>query len=554
MSMFWFACRLQPVDGAQKLGQEVAGRWAVLIGINDYEHLKPSLNHCVDDIEALAQQLVAGGFERERIALLSTKPSHPRYYPSKANIERELRLTLQSLGPNDFILVAFAGHGIRLEGRSYLCPADAQLEASSLIEVDTVYKLLEEASARFKLFIVDACQNEGRQPKADVQTRFAFKAGAFSLLSQNVPPGILLLASCSPGQEALEDPELGHGVFSHYLIQGLRGEADSSRDGAISLMEWIAYAADRTRVHARKLSRVQSPMVVGSFPDFELIEVKEARNSVGMALVYVPQGMFQMGSGLNDDLAEVDEQPVHKVQISRGFFMSRCEVTVGQFRQFVEETNYKTDVERSPVGGWGYNEVLKRLDRGPQFTWRNPGFRQTDDHPVVNVSWNDAMAFCQWLSRKEAARYRLPTEAEWEYACRAGTSTRYFSGDEPRTLSRVANVANQAVLGSLLVFVSSDNQDSYTFTAPVGSLQPNSFGLHDMHGNVAEWCADRYDPRYYRASSAIDPPGAGSGPSRVVRGGSWRDDPSSCRSSSRDLYLPDSGNCMIGFRVLKESD
>ena len=143
----------------------------------------------------------------------------------------------------------------------------------------------------------------------------------------------------------------------------------------------------------------------------------------------------------------------------------------------------------------------KEFDFNEKYSWRNTGFEQTDEHPVVNVSWNDAVAFCKWLSKKEGKTYRLPTEAEWEYACRAGTTTRYYSGDDPETLAKVGNVADAALKAKFPDWkYTIKASDGYVFTAPVGKFKPNAFGLYDMHGNAWQWCADWYGEEYYCAS------------------------------------------------------
>ena len=144
-------------------------------------------------------------------------------------------------------------------------------------------------------------------------------------------------------------------------------------------------------------------------------------------------------------------------------------VTRDQFRQFVADTAYKTDVEKGErPGAYGWDPDKKAFGFNEKYSWRNAGFEQTDEHPVVNVSWNDAVAFCQWLSRKEGNTYRLPTEAEWEYACRAGTTTRYYSGDDPETLAKVGNVADAAFRAKFLQRVESTLKasDGHAFTAP----------------------------------------------------------------------------------------
>ena len=131
---------------------------------------------------------------------------------------------------------------------------------------------------------------------------------------------------------------------------------------------------------------------------------------------------------------------------------------------------------------------------------------------MVNVSWNDAVAFCKWLSRKEGKTYRLPTEAEWEYACRAGTTTRYYSGDDPETLAKVANVADATAKAKFPDWKwTIKASDGYVFTAPVGQFKPNAFGLYDMHGNAWQWCADWYGKDYYGKSPVDDPKGPDTG-------------------------------------------
>ena len=175
----------------------------------------------------------------------------------------------------------------------------------------------------------------------------------------------------------------------------------------------------------------------------------------------------------------------------------------------------------------------------------------------MNVSWNDATAFCKWLSLKEGTTYRLPTEAEWEYACRAGTTTRYFSGDDPETLAKVGNVADATLKAKMADWqFTIKASDGYVFTAPVGRFTPNSFGIYDMHGNAWQWCADRYGKKYYTVSPRNDPRGPDSGDSdtgdsRVLRGGAWNYWVVGTRSAKRDWNSEDYRSFITGFRVAK---
>jgi formylglycine-generating enzyme required for sulfatase activity/serine/threonine protein kinase len=256
----------------------------------------------------------------------------------------------------------------------------------------------------------------------------------------------------------------------------------------------------------------------------------EMTNSIGMNLALVPPGKFKMGSSDADAEASPDQRPLHQVSITRPFFLGTAEVTRGQFAAFIRAMDYKTEAERDGRGGVAFDGRDWRWDT--KYSWRNPGFDQDDSHPVVNVSWNDAGAFCDWLSRKEKKTYRLPTEAEWEYACRAGTETQFYSGGANSDLPMIANFGH-----------------TNGPTSPVGSFRANSFSLFDMSGNVVEWCQDWYGVDYYSTSPAQDPPGPSNGGGRVLRGGSYFNGPESCRSATRRADPPDYRISDIGFRV-----
>jgi formylglycine-generating enzyme required for sulfatase activity/predicted Ser/Thr protein kinase len=244
----------------------------------------------------------------------------------------------------------------------------------------------------------------------------------------------------------------------------------------------------------------------------------ESTNGIGMKFVLIPPGEFLMGAPDSDlDAWEIDK-PQHRVRITKPFYMGRHEVTVAQFRRFVDETDYRIDVERDPSNGLNFNSELE-LVRSRRYKWRDPGYSQEDNHPVVFVSWNDAEVFCRWLSRKEQVTYRLPTEAEWEYACRAGTQTRYWTSDDPGSLKGAANVVGLEVLEKFPKAKTVPWNDGYVMTSPVGQFKPNPFGLYDMLGNVQEWCRDAFDSTYYARSPVDDPQGPLSGWERSGRGG-----------------------------------
>jgi formylglycine-generating enzyme required for sulfatase activity len=274
-------------------------------------------------------------------------------------------------------------------------------------------------------------------------------------------------------------------------------------------------------------------------------------NSIGMRLRLIPAGEFLMGSP--DGEGEPGEHPQHRVRITRPFYLGVYEVTRGQFRRFVDETGYQTEAEQDGKGGHGWNEETRAYEQNPQFTWRSPGFEQTDEHPVVNVSWNDAVAFTTWLSDKEGIIYRLPTEAEWEYACRAGTTTAYFHGSDCEGLAALGNVADATARAKHPEWTDAiAARDGFVYTAPVGQFRPNAFGLYDMHGNVWEWCRDGYDALTYQQSPGVDPSGPPQAALRVIRGGAWglrsREETRSAFRQGRD---PSRRATTMGFRVAR---
>ncbi|MCY2977757.1 MAG: SUMF1/EgtB/PvdO family nonheme iron enzyme [Planctomycetota bacterium] len=228
-------------------------------------------------------------------------------------------------------------------------------------------------------------------------------------------------------------------------------------------------------------------------------------HKTGITFVWIPPGEFQMGSNKGH---QEDEQPLHTVNISRGLWLAKYPVTNADYKRFLQSNK----------------DSIK-----PEY-WDNRRFNQPEQ-PVVGVSWDEAAAFCKWVGG------RLPTEAEWEYACRAGTSTEYSFGDD------------EAKLGEYGWFTANSNGQ----TQPVGAKNPNPWGLCDMHGNVWEWCADLYDQGYYAKSPKVDPLGPNKGSDRVNRGGSWIYSARLCRSALRSRNVPSNRLDYLGFRVALSS-
>jgi formylglycine-generating enzyme len=285
------------------------------------------------------------------------------------------------------------------------------------------------------------------------------------------------------------------------------------------------------------------------------VESKHIVNSVGMKMVRVEAGDFMMGSQQSgEEIADRfggrfwatesdlhNEQPRRRVRITRPFFVGVHEVTREKFAQFID-----AERRRRAYGTKENGEVVEING----LSWRAPGFEQTGSHPVVLLSWNDAVAFCEWLSRKESRVYRLPTEAEWEYIARGGSHSTFPWGDDPddgRGWSNAADLSAKDVFEDWVTFSWSDG---FVFTAPVGSFRPNEWGLYDVIGNVWEWCSDLYAGPY-EAGDAVDPVNLEHGLIRVLRGGSWRHAPVYCRSSVRYALDPEVAVDFAGFRIVR---
>ena len=274
-------------------------------------------------------------------------------------------------------------------------------------------------------------------------------------------------------------------------------------------------------------------------------------------MVVVPAGDFAMGSPAAEAGRGSDEGPARTVAIAQPFALGRSEVTVAEFRRFVEDAGYRTEAERDSraqgCGGFVYVDPGAAAPPPAVTSWRSPGLAQAlaDSHPVLCVSWNDARAYAQWLSRKTGKRYRLPSEAEWEYAARAGSGAARFWGDDPAQACRYANVADQSRFQAFGFGQKHECTDGHYFTAPAGGYQPNRFGLYDMIGNVWEWTEDCWSASYAAAPSDGSARVAGECAQRVLRGGSWSTAPAFARSAARHKNAADFRDNLTGFRVAR---
>lgn len=273
-------------------------------------------------------------------------------------------------------------------------------------------------------------------------------------------------------------------------------------------------------------------------------------------MVTIDPGSFFMGSPEDEMGRSGDgrEGPAHPMTIPYRFAMGRDEVTVEEFRRFVLATAYRTDAERDveQPGCLTWDIGDGALKWRPGANWRNPGFPQGDRHPVVCVSWTDAQAYVQWISSQSGKAYRLPTEAEWEYAARAGSRESRPWGNDAAEACQQGNVADETPGADGFRWKDGHPcRDGYFYTAPVGSYQSNAFGLNDMIGNVWEWAQDCYRPDAYASGHGDSAVGEFPAcPARALRGGSWFSSPQRARPAYRGGYSAASRSNLYGFRLV----
>ena len=476
---------MPPLAGAGDDDAPAGRQYALLVGVRNYDKDQlRSLQYTENDVNDLAAVLKDAGYKRVVLMTQSEAASQGdnTLLPTAKNVRKKLAAILDDRKPNDSVLIAFSGHGVQFrdDKASYFCPMDADLEdMRTLVSLADVYKGLEESAAGTKVLLADCCRND---PQAEA-SKAVEKVKLESVTrpqAERPPGGVAALLSCSEGQKSYESEKLGHGIFFHYIIAGLRGEA-ANKKGEVTLQSLASYVADEVPDAAKDVSDAarQRPQQVGDLSGAVALVMavpkEEITNTIGMKFKLIRPGKFLMGSPKDDPNREEREGPQHEVEITKAFYMGAYPVTKGEFAAFVKDAGYQTDVEKDGRGGYGYDASRRTyVGLNPKYGWWNTGWEQTDAHPVVNVTWNDARAFCAWLSKKEGKTYELPTEAEWEYACRAGTTTRFWCGDTDDSLKgndHIADVSVKLAYPSAIWAVSWD--DGYAFTSPVGAFKPN---------------------------------------------------------------------------------
>jgi formylglycine-generating enzyme required for sulfatase activity len=540
---------------------------ALLVGVNQYDKrgfAERPLNYAERDVEHLKTELEKAGF---KVTLL-TGSAKGSLRATRANIDKALEATLKGLNARDLVLIGLAGHGqqVNVQGKedAFFCPVDAEKNTpETMVSLTGLMEKLDRKGGT-NLVLVDACRDD--------PARGGVRGIEGNELQGRLPANTAVLFSCAARQQAFETEQAGggHGVFFHYVLEGLRGQA-KDEDGQVTwsrLTEYVTKNVDKQakvwfpdRAKVKADGRLQTPHELRNLVDVPvLVDLGKGGTDIGKAerkdvpksdigkgggndsgkakqedlsktvtvdlgggvtmdFVRIKAGKFRMGSPKSerDDVLkqfeeavkpDLDcEQPVHEVEITRDFYLGKYAVTPQQYEALMG-TNPSVSLAKD----------LKKVD--------------TSRFPVENVSWEDAVRYCDKLTEKYGnggRKFRLPTEAEWEYACRGGTQTPFSFGSSCN--------GTEANCDGRFPFGTSAKGPYLGGTCAVGSYQPNAWGLYDMHGNVLQWCQDWYDKDYYAKSPKRDPQGPNSGKDRVLRGGSWECNAEGCRAASR-LWCP----------------
>lgn len=561
--------------GASAYGQEEGRRRALVIGVNEYQNRKlADLSFAERDARELVVALKDCGFETDLLV-----GGFGPQAATRANVLNSLDLMLNRSSRKDIIVVAFAGHGITTtidvgQGpTSCLCAYDSiPTRPESLISVREIIRRLEERGGAANLVLLDACRNDpepgGRKAGVD---------------AERMPPlgeGIAVFFACSPGQRAREAAKLagGHGLFFRTVIEGIRGGA-SNNEQRVTWDRLAAYVKEQVPRRWMELfphlpkNQVQTPHLVSNLASVVTFAERVAprsfqessrpetyANSIGMKFRLVPAGSSRW---------EVDAEigkhfnltpGVHTLEVKRPFYLGIYEVTRGQFLQFVRATGYESSARKN--GGSNisiFDEKAKEMRHyAAEGGWSNVGFEQTDDHPVVCVTYFDAVEFCRWLSDKERRVYRLPTCQEWEFAYRADVKNGNPWGEHVDNIALLGNTCDSQMKEHLKDAKENHYnklKDNFAFTAPVGSFKPNGWGFYDMIGNVNEWCSDDYETEFSKELRKEFPEKLKGVAFKAMAGGSWNDPYSrSWFRNPSECHMDNHATSTIGFRVVLESD
>lgn len=483
-------------------------------------------------------QLVAGALQSAGFAVTTALDADQRELKQAV---RDFAARLKAAGPDAAAAFYYAGHGMQINGRNYLIPVNTPLRSAADVEYETVeaqwiLDMIGESGAPLSIIMLDACRNN---PFPSIS-----RGARGGLARMDAPRGSILSYSTAPGDVALD----GRGANSPYssaLANAIRTPGLKIEDAFKQVRRSVLAETDDRQVPWESSSLV-GDFYFGGQGDGAPAPVSAPAPATAGAfrdcpdcpdMVALPGGRLSMGTDAGNEAprTEVAIQP---------FALARTEITRGAFARFVADTG------REPKQScWIW--ALVWLPDGAR-NWRKPGIPQTDAHPVVCVSWSDARAYADWISAKSGKRYRLPSEAEWEYAA-GGAGPLPWGRDEARACEwdNLHDAAGFRAYGNFAV-ARFDCDDGAGGTAPSGSYRANRLGLQDMLGNAWEWTADCWNGGHRgRPSSGAARQGGDCG-NRVFKGGNYTNDKSSFRPAYRHPGLRDEGNIYAGFRLARD--
>jgi len=558
----------------------VAAKRALVIGIDGYRNVTP-LKNARADAESMQRALAAAGYA---VSLYDKDLG-------QVALKDALRVFRNQVQGGDEVVVFFSGHGVQLSGVNYLLPADVRGDDEEQVKDDGIplWKILTDLKERkpaLTLAIIDACRNNPFEGKGKT-------LGGKGLAATSAATGQMVIYAAGEGQKALDrlsnDDPVRNGLFTRVFVREMEKPGVPVHQVLKNVREEVARLAGKIGYEQVPATYDQvlgdfyfrPPLIAGSKEEPVTPVAVPQRPSVASEpappakpqnappsvsrdcpecpeMVVIPAGSFEMGSPAGEAGHHESEEPVHRVQIGKSFALGKTEVTVGEFRAFVRATSYRTDAETNSGEKPGcLSGDTGIFFRGPTDWrsgryWDNPGFSQSDKHPVVCVSWNDAKAYIEWLKQKSGKEYRLSSEAEWEYAARGGTQTSRYWGDSLNDACRHANVADKTKGPDWSWRPKAvECSDEYFFTAPVGSFEANQFKLHDMIGNAWEWVEDCWHGNYTGAPSDGRAWTESSCVHRVFRGGSFNSAPAVVRTAIRSGGSPNYRSHNVGFRLAR---
>lgn len=543
---------LLPLSGLLLSPVLAADKYALLIGVTKYQREQMNeakIDYPEADAVAVREQLKRSGYTV--VTLLGQQAG-------KTAIEAALQ-ELEKHGTADgIVFIGLFGHGVQYHEDAWFCPWDTttrkvtdskgrvlkdrngfemlEPDPVSMISMKQLLDALNACGAGNRVIFADCCREDPSSARSALLSHRAF---GYSGRTTDLKEGTAAMFSCSRGERSFEHADWGHGAFTKAFVDYCK-TLPADGDSLVSTMTGPLFRRVNALVQEKSPNATQRiNLITNGIVDLQLLPADARRsenrmngksnvppmlekrppvterpqritNSIGQELVLIPAGSFLMGSPDNESGRASDEGPQRRVEITKPFYLGATEVTQKQWKLVM-----KTE------------------------PWRTGEHQAGDQNAAGSISWDNAQAFCQHLTQLEGKTYRLPTEAEWEYACRAGTTSPYHFGADPRELTEHAWYDENTY--------SKGNRYAHR----VAEKKPNAFGLYDMHGNVWEWCED-WLSKGYDASSPLNAPLRPNTDSfRVLRGGSWNSTGAlSARSANRNGNVPGYRYSDTGFRLV----